>query len=177
MAYTLDELLDKLDGYTKKIPIADLRGLVENFEDDWNVFRPYLRFQNKRYNRNLIRAGENYHALLLCWKNGQRSPIHDHRNSRCVIRVMQGVATETLFATSDNGLVYPTTSRELVERSTSLSEDDDKHQISNLQAEGDLVTLHIYSLPPLVMGKYSLTTEKVTDFTDPIFEFSHGTGI
>ena len=90
---------------------------------------------------------------------------------------MRGVATETLFVTSDNGLVYPTTSRKLVEGSTSLSEDDDKHQISNLQAEGDLVTLHIYSPPLLVMGQYSLTTGAVTDFTDPIFEFSHGTGI
>jgi cysteine dioxygenase len=87
------------------------------------------------------------------------------------------VATETLLVTSDNALVYPTTSRELVKGSISLSEDDDKHQISNLQAEGELVTLHIYSPPLLVMGKYSLTTGTVTDFTDPVFEFSHGTGI
>lgn len=177
MAYTLGELLDKLDGYTEQIPIADLQDLVENFDDEWDVFRPYLKFQNRRYNRNLIRAGENYHALLLCWKNGQRSPIHDHRESRCVFRVMRGVATETLFVTSENGLVYPTTSRELVKGSIGLSEDEDKHQISNLQAEGDLVTLHIYSPPLLVMGQYSLTTGTVTDFIDPVFEFSHGTGI
>ena len=177
MAYTLSELLDRLDEYTVQIPIDDLRDLVETLEDDWEVFRPYLRFQNRRYNRNLIRAGESYHALLLCWKNGQRSPIHDHRESRCAFRVMKGVATETIFATSDNGLVYPTTSRELVKGSIGLSEDDDKHQISNLQAEGELVTLHLYSPPLIVMGKYSLTTGTVTDFTDPVFEFSHGTGI
>lgn len=177
MPLTLNTLLNKLDTFIQKIPLDDLQDLLKDLEVDPQTLAPYTQFQMETYKRNLIRAGENYHALLLCWKNGHRSPIHDHRDSRCAFRVMQGTATETVFLKSPNGHVYPTGSRELSEGTTGLSENSDMHQISNLQGEGDLITLHVYSPPLLVMGQYSLTTGAVSDFIDPVFEFSEGTGI
>ena len=41
----------------------------------------------------------------------------------------------------------------------------------------DLVTLHVYSPPLLVMGQYSLTDPMVGEFADPIFDFALGGGI
>lgn len=45
------------------------------------------------------------------------------------------------------------------------------------QAGQDLVTLHIYSPPLLVMGTYSLTDDRVGEFVPPVHEFTHGAGI
>ena len=42
---------------------------------------------------------------MLCWKNGQRSPIHDHTGSSCGVRVLRGTLTETLFELAPNGHV------------------------------------------------------------------------
>src|SRR5207249_2304648 len=122
--------------------------------------------------------GPAYQALLLCWRNGQRSPIHDHRGSNCGVRILSGVATETVFERNENGLVYATFSREMAEGSICANSDDDIHQMSNLQpGKADLVTLHIYSPPLLHMGTYSLTSPMVQEFFDPVFAFADGDGI
>ena len=94
------------------------------------------------------------------------------------MRVLRGVATETRFTLSPNGMILATNSRELAEGSVCASQDADIHQMSNLQAGGaDLVTLHVYSPPLLRMGTYSLTDRSVGEFIDPIFENCHGAGI
>ena len=49
---------------------------------------------------------------------------------------------------------------------------------SNLQsANADLVTLHIYSPPLLVMGQYSLIDPTVHEFKDEVYAFTEGAGI
>jgi cysteine dioxygenase len=94
------------------------------------------------------------------------------------VRVLAGAATETLFARGPNGHVYATRSRVLPAGSVCGSQDDDIHQMSNLQAGGaDLVTLHIYSPPLLRMQIFSLTDATVRDFADPVFAFVAGDGI
>ncbi len=125
-----------------------------------------------------MRAGRNYHALVLCWRAGQRSPIHDHKGSSCGVKVLQGTCTETLFDFTDQRYLIPTETRDLHEGHVCGSFDTDIHQVSNLQQAGsDLVTLHIYFPPLLKMGMYTLTSTEVTRFEDPVFEFTGGAGI
>jgi cysteine dioxygenase len=48
-------------------------------------------------------------------------------------------------------------SRELAEGEVCGTQDDDLHQVSNLQAgDADLVTLHVYTPPLVFMGTYSM---------------------
>jgi cysteine dioxygenase len=140
---------------------------------DFLVFRP------DRYVRNLVHAGPGYQALALCWRNGQRSPVHNHRGSACGVKVLRGVATETAFARAPNGMVVATGSRDLAAGTLCGSVDDDIHQVSNLQAGGaDLVTLHVYSPPLLRMDVFSLDTPAVREWEDPVNEaFVLGAGI
>jgi cysteine dioxygenase len=139
--------------------------------------RDYLLFSEKSYARNLIRKGPWYYLLALCWKNGQRSPIHDHAGSSCGVRVLRGVMTETTFAFAPNGHVKAIASRDLPAGGVAASQDDDMHQVSNLQAgDADLVTLHVYSPPLLVMGTYSiLDTSRGQE--PMLLEFSDAAGI
>ena len=50
--------------------------------------------------------GRRTRRSCLCWRNGQRSPIHNHRGSNCGVKVLRGVATETTFARAANGMIY-----------------------------------------------------------------------
>lgn len=178
MPTTLHELFVDLDRHRERVPLDELVAALRDTEIDLDELRPYARFGTDRYQRNLVHAGPGYQALLLCWRSGQRSPIHDHHGSSCAVRVLEGTLVETIFDRNTEGLVYATTSHELGEGEVCGSEDSDIHQVSNLQPAGrDLITLHIYSPPLLTMGVYSLTEPNAREEVDPIFEFAMGSGI
>jgi cysteine dioxygenase len=160
MAQTLNPLFAYLDRLQGRAALPELTAVMAQLEVDCDDVASSIRFSDRGYARNLMRAGRWYNALVLCWKNGQRSPIHDHKGSSCGVRVLRGTLTETLFEMTPNGHVKATFSRDLLPGSVIGSEDTDIHQISNLQlGDADLVTLHVYSPPLLWMGTYSLTDQ------------------
>jgi cysteine dioxygenase len=74
--------------------------------------------------------------------------------------------------------LYPVRTHKPPEGFICATQDQDIHQISNLQSgNADLVTLHIYSPPLLVMGQYSLTDPTVHEFKDEVHAFTEGAGI
>ncbi len=177
MAGSLQPLFDYLDDLTGRARLEDLAAVVEPLEIDWADLAEFVRFSSQGYTRNLVRAGPWYHALVLCWKNGQRSPIHDHAGSSCCVRVLRGTLTETRFAFAPNGHVKATDSHDYPPGRTFASQDADMHQVSNLQAgNAELVTLHVYSPPLQRMGTYSLYD--LTRGFEPMFvEFCDAAGI
>lgn len=158
MAATLATLFDDLDALTQRPPLDELTSQLARIEIACEDVADFIRFSNRGYTRNLVRTGRWYHVLVLCWKNGQRSPIHDHLGSVCALRVLRGTLTETRFEFAANGLVKAVASREFAAGAVIGSRELDLHQVSNLQpGAADLVTLHVYSPPLLEMGTHSLT--------------------
>src|SRR5947199_1205933 len=140
MAQTLTALFAYLDRLNGRARLKELTAEMAELEVDCDEIAEFIRFSDRGYARNLIRAGPWYNALVLCWKNGQRSPIHDHKGSSCGVRVLRGTLTETLFELTPNGHVKATFSRDLLPGSVIGSEDTDIHQVSNLQqGAADLV--------------------------------------
>lgn len=177
MAGTLTELFRYLDGLKGRAPLPELTARLTDLDVDTHELADYMHFSSRSYMRNLARAGPWYHALVLCWKNGQRSPIHDHVGSSCGMRVLRGTLTETIFDMAPNGHVYATFSRQLSPGEVSGSEDDDIHQVCNLQpGDADLVTLHVYTPPLRRMGTYSLT-DTDRGFEPMFVEFCDAEGI
>ena len=174
---TLSDLIAYLDGLSGRAPLPELLELVARTEVDLADLAPHVRFSAQGYTRNLVRGGPWYHLLVLCWKNGQRSPIHDHTGSSCAVRVLRGVLTETAFAFVPHGRVKAVGSRDLAAGAVCGSWDQDLHQVSNLQGgDADLVTLHVYSPPLRRMGTYSLTDD--TRGQEPMFvEYVDAAGI
>jgi cysteine dioxygenase len=158
MAHSLQPLFRYLDGLSGRAPLGELAAAVRPLAIDWADLADCVRFSEQGYTRNLVRAGTWYHVLVLCWKNGQRSPIHDHAGSSCCVRVLRGTLTETRFEFTPNHHIKATVSQDYAPGSVFASADLDLHQVSNLQpGEADLVTLHVYSPPLRRMGTYSLT--------------------
>jgi len=170
----LFQFLDRLEG---RVPLEELTAQLEQHDIDCSDVADFIHFSDQSYTRNLVRSGSWYQVLVLCWKNGQRSPIHDHAGSSCGIRVLRGTLTESLFEFAPNGHVFPTFSRQMMTGEVQGSQDSDLHQVSNLQEEGaDLITLHVYSPPLQWMGTYSLIERKRGK--EPMFmEFSEAAGI
>ena len=169
MKITLHQFFLLLDEYKDRVPLNVLKVYLNALDMTLADVDDRVQFSDQGYRRNLLKEGDGYQALILCWQNGQRSPIHNHKGSSCGMRILKGVATETLFSVAPNNLVYPANSEWLFEGDVTGSEDDDIHQISNLQDESrELVTLHVYSPALLHMDCYSLDSNEVKSFDDPI---------
>ncbi len=124
MSDDLQAMYRYLDAMTARPDLPRLLEDLSRFEIDLDDLSEHVQFAENGYKRNLVRSSPNYHAWVLCWKNGQRSPIHDHTGSMCVVRVLRGTLTETLFEVAPNGHVKASFSRDIAEGSVISSEDD-----------------------------------------------------
>lgn len=176
--HKLGPLFDFLDALTERASVEELKRWLAGLDVAVEDVADYVRFSGEGYLRNLIRGGEQYHALVMCWRSGQRSPIHNHAGSTCGLRVLRGVATETVFEKTPSSLVKAVSSFDRCCGDVSVSQDANIHQISNLQvADDDLITIHIYSPPLLRMDTYSLTNPRIGEFRPMVLEHALGSGI
>src|SRR5215218_5980113 len=82
-------LLARLEGRPGTPPLSDLADWLAGSPIDVADLAPYVNFDGRQYTRNLVCATELWQMLLLCWRRGQHSPIHDHHGSVCTFKVLQ----------------------------------------------------------------------------------------
>ena len=165
---SVNDLIDWLQSYNERVDLDDLKSRLDDESISAELLSQYIQFSDERYSRNLLAHGPQFYALVLCWKPGQASPIHDHKGASCGVRVIQGTATETSFRWQGDTLVKDAvTSMSAGEVCGSF--DDDIHEIRNNGSE-NLVTLHVYSPYLDNINLYDLESGKVTVFSDPLIE-------
>lgn len=163
----LAPLVDYLDSLTGRADLNELSARLVQSQVTVDDVRDFARFEPDGYCRNLVAHGPWYHLLVLCWRSGQRSPIHDHAESTCAFKVLTGVCSETVFEVAASGQVFPVNTVHHAAGSIVATQDADTHQVSNLQVSGvDLVTLHIYTPPLGRMRKHSITGEAATPWLE-----------
>jgi cysteine dioxygenase len=153
----LDDFFCCLDGWDERVPLDVLLGLMAELNIREDELAAHIRFADAHYQRNPVRRGAWYQALILCWKRGQYSPAHDHAGSTCGVRVMCGTAKETFYALVPGDLVRPTGSQLLTPGQVTGSQDGDVHRVA--AEAGDLITLHVYSPPLQGMRLYKVLGE------------------
>ena len=141
----------------------ELSGLLEGAEVTADELRPYVSFKEGTYARHRVHAGEHAELLVLCWRPGQRTPIHDHAGSYGAVRVLRGVMWETLFEMEDGrGLAYRS-SHEWTPGHVTGADVPDIHQLGNPDVSGqDLVTLHLYAPPLTSLNVYKVGRREST---------------
>ncbi len=123
----------------------------------------YAVFSDAGYSRVVLAEGASFELLLMGWKAGQQSPIHDHARSTCGARVIRGTATETRFRFTPSGHLMASGSRHVPEGAVFASRDADVHLIANYES-GPLLTLHVYSPPLRRMTQYRFDTGDRAEF-------------
>jgi len=168
----LISLLAQWDRLVGAIPGYEIRLGLESLRLDRDALLEWAHFDERTYQRNLIHCNETYEVLVLCWRSGQRSPIHDHGESSCGVLVVEGVATETIFAANPGKRLIEAQAWRIEAGSVIVSRGGDIHQIANLESPGtDLVSLHIYS-PRLQVYRY-YGIDQVESHTGPHIHTKH----
>lgn len=158
------DYLDSLKGRADLDVLRRLLGETVITRDDVNAC---CVFGVKGYKRNTVSRTDFYELVALCWRSGDFTPIHDHHGSSCAFKVLEGTGTEIRFAKTPSGLICPTQTTRMDPGYVCAAEDEDIHQVANMQDPGkDLITLHIYSLPIKNMQTYEFATRISPDAAD-----------
>jgi cysteine dioxygenase len=160
------EIHQSLRLLTQPLSEAQIRLLLASIAPHVSELSEFARFSDTSYCRNRILRSEALDLLLLCWKPGQRTPIHDHSGSICGVHVVRGEALEIGFTPSGVGLMVPTNCTRLSAGEITVSRDSEAHMMANVASTSqDLVTLHCYSPPLDSMRIFSETETFFTDYS------------
>jgi predicted metal-dependent enzyme (double-stranded beta helix superfamily) len=165
---------------TTRMPLAEFAALAQRLDLDEALVASHVRFHDDHYARNLVCRTPQFELLVLCWKPGQASTIHDHAGALNVTRVYAGSLTSRQFRRRSGGSgvveVGGAASGELPDGPVDLVHEEvfagsgaaivdrgEIHQLAN-DSDRDLVTVHLYA-PPLqdivVYSRTEPTTELV----------------
>jgi predicted metal-dependent enzyme (double-stranded beta helix superfamily) len=130
------------------------------------LVRNGVAFARDTYARNLLCRTPYFELLVLCWRSGQESTIHDHAGALNAIRVYSGELTSRTFirtsaATSGGGPVEQADEERVPADSRMVGLDRNGiHQLANTSGE-DLVTVHVYAPALMELNVYSTTSAAV----------------
>ena len=163
---TFSELIERLNSQTSPPTLEQLNLWVSSVEIFDVDLEPYIGFKEGNYWRHRVCRNEAVEMLVICWRPGQQTPIHDHNGSHGVVRVHQGLMQETIFAfDADKGLGYDT-GRECPVGTVTGAEVPDIHQLGNPETSGqDLITVHVYAPPLGDLKTYKLGSSQVDLYT------------
>ena len=117
------------------------------------------RFVANAYARNLVCRTPAFELLVLCWRPGHESTIHDHAGALNAIRVHRGELTSRVFVPAAGrpagaGPVDLVEEKRLQEGGWTGVDRGTIHQLANTSDE-NLVTVHVYAPPLLELTVYS----------------------
>ncbi|KAM6954277.1 cysteine dioxygenase type 1 [Aplochiton taeniatus] len=151
---TLDELIKILHKIFESddINVEEVQNIMESYDSNPQDWKKFAQFDQFRYTRNLVDVGNGkFNLMILCWGEGHGSSIHDHTDSHCFMKLLQGQLKETLFEWPDRkplGSMVQKSQRLLQENQCAYINDSiGLHRVENGSHTESAVSLHLYSPP------------------------------
>ena len=156
---TINTLIEKL----KACDDREYLDVLVNYKPESGDLEKHYMWSSDHPTRNCLHKSEEFELLLICWEEGQFTPVHDYNFKEAWVHTLSGKLREERFA------LDPFTSELKKVSSVSLEEDDYSfmnkvggiHKFSNT-GEGRSVSLHLYSNP---IKEWRVYDTKTGDYT------------
>lgn len=159
---TLSELAEKLNSLEDIPSLEDLNRWLSRLELSEACLRHYRNFKSSTYARNRVMKNEFVEMLVLCWRPGQKTVIHDHNGSHGAVRVCEGILWETMFELDGDKTLRYKISHEWRSGGVTGAAVPDIHVLGNPEVSGqDLITIHIYAPPLGKLNTYKVGSREV----------------
>ena len=77
-------------------PLQPIVNFILRYKFDAKDFQRFTKWDKYKYTRNLVHEGNSrFNLILMCWPEAVSSPVHDHADSHCFMRILDGTAAET----------------------------------------------------------------------------------
>jgi cysteine dioxygenase len=166
--------------------LIKLMASYTSLESEWKQYA--FPDPSRNYTRNLVDEGNGKSNLLIVvWNPGKGSPIHDHADAHCVMKILKGSLTETQYkmpisspslspnrtANNPDANITRSTCPLLTTSTTTYTENQvayisdqiGLHKIGNASSTEQAVSLHLYTPPHAANFGFNLfdaTTGKST---------------
>ena len=162
-----DFILEMGNRPADQLTYAQMQDLVHRLDLSGDLVDGHIHFVDDAYARNLVCRTQAFELIVMCWRPGHESTIHDHAGSLSAITVHSGTLTSRIFVPGDG--VPLGGGPVALDQSETLKRDDgwtgvDRtgiHQLANTTDE-DLVTVHCYSPPLKALNVYQTDSAEVT---------------
>ncbi len=142
---SLTDLITQLDTHLKhNQPLIDFGSTLQQLSH-WNFscFQPYVKFSDINYHRQIVYQSDQFEVIIISWKQGQYTPIHDHPHQGCLMTVIRGQLIEESYQTTSNP------SETIHSETTQLNPTEITYKEGNITlhrilAPIDAVSIHIY---------------------------------
>lgn len=160
--FSLADLVKALQSQKSVPSLEQIYGWLESANISTEDLQPYIGFKDGNYWRHRVCRNEFVEMLVLCWRPGHRTPIHDHNGSHGGVKVHEGPLWETIFTYDDEkGLGYKS-AREYAPGAVTGSDIPDIHQLGNPDvSDRNLITIHVYAPPLGVLHTYKPGSTKI----------------
>ncbi|KAE9374719.1 cysteine dioxygenase [Stipitochalara longipes BDJ] len=153
MVSDLSRILGPSSGLNSEdVDVQKLHNLMENYTSNEEHWAKYAFSDFSRgYTRNLVDEGNGKSNLLvLVWSPGKGSPVHDHADAHCLMKVLKGTLKETRFDFPRNNATALAVIKETLYQHgqvTYMADELGLHKISNPDPVNSAVSLHLYTPP------------------------------
>lgn len=104
--YTLNELIKKIQQRARSNPhlgaIAYSDLLLSYVGEDYTHF---VTFDEATYTRKILLDKNNLKVVLIGWNPSQSSPLHGHKESSCIFKVLDNRVTEMRMTNEDSEIL------------------------------------------------------------------------
>ena len=138
--------------------LSDFQKIMSDTDFSEFDFSEYLTFDQDTYTRNSIFKNEKFELLLVGWMPGQKSAIHDHGASECIMACLRGCLLENRYQKVRGELIRAQSSELLENNVAHINNDVGLHEIINIHT-GVSISLHLYSPEIKDFQCYSTMTE------------------
>ncbi|VEN46965.1 unnamed protein product [Callosobruchus maculatus] len=139
------------DSADNNVNVELVRYCLKAYKSNPADWKRYAKFNRYRYTRNLVDSGNGkYNLMTLCWGEGHGSAIHDHKDSHCFMKMLQGSLQEVRFAWPEKD------SEEMKETGRTIMQTNDicyinnslgLHRVENVSNVDTAISLHLYCPP------------------------------
>ncbi|KAH8681305.1 RmlC-like cupin domain-containing protein [Xylariales sp. PMI_506] len=134
--------------------LSDTMSRYMSNAEEWSKYA--FGDSSRGYTRNLVDEGNGKSNLLvLVWSPGKGSPIHDHGNAHCLMKILRGRLTETRYDFPEEGEQKPMCMKSrTVHEENSVAYMADELGLHRVTNEGSdfAVSLHLYTPPNVAKG-------------------------
>lgn len=164
---------DKITSLNKLLEVLrycegqDYFDIARNLEIPEEDLLAYAFWSEENYTRNCVLKTDQFELLLLCWEQGQETPIHCHNGEECWVHLVQGKLREKRFKEDNGNLKLIADVKMTQSRLSYMNDDLGYHSLHNLN-NGRSMTLHLYVGP---IDKCSIYKEEKNKFVSKDLEY------
>ena len=163
---SFQDLVRRLNSQTSPPSLEALTSWLANVQIEPEDVQSYVGFKEGNYWRHRVCRNAAVEMLVLCWRPGHKTPIHDHNGSHGVVRVHTGTLSETIYKYDAEIGLSLESERECEVGEVTGAGIPDIHRLGNAENSGhDLITVHVYAPPLGVLKTYKVGSPQIDLYT------------